>query len=115
MRIDPRARGEDTPDVHPGNGFEQQIMNKTLLLCGLTMLLAACADNVPFSYDPDANYLIFNHPFTDKALADVRARAEKLCGQRKQLAIETSKVCSLTACASNYQCVDPADAAKHGL
>jgi uncharacterized protein YcfL len=91
-------------------------MNKMLRLAGLTLLLlAGCADNQIVSYSPDENYMTFDHAFTDKVIADVQARAEKLCGQRKQMAIQTSRTCSLTKCATNYQCVDAADIVKYGL
>ena len=91
-------------------------MNRTLLIASLTnLLLAGCVDNQLLAYGTDENYLIFNHPFTDKAIADVLTRAERLCGQRKQVAIQTSKVCSLTQCTTNYQCVDQADITRYGL
>jgi hypothetical protein len=86
-----------------------------LLVCGLALLLAGCVENHLVAYDTDKNFLAFNHPLTDKAIADVRARADRLCGQRKQVAIEASKACSLKECTTNYQCVDAADAAKYGL
>jgi hypothetical protein len=96
-------------------------MNGTLLIPGLTiLLLAGCADSQLFdnqlvSYSADENYLNFNHPYTDKATADVLARAERICGQRKQVAIQTSKTCSMTKCATNYQCVDAENVKKYGL
>jgi hypothetical protein len=91
-------------------------MNRTLRLAGLAiLLLAGCADNVIVSYPTDENYMSFDHEFTDKAIADVQTRAERLCGQRKQMAIQTSRTCSLTKCATNYQCVDAADVVKYGL
>jgi hypothetical protein len=96
-------------------------MNRTPLISGLAiLLLAGCADiqlfdNQLVSYATDENYLNFNHPYTDKAVADVLARAERICGQRKQVAIQTSKVCSLTKCATNYQCVDAENVKKYGL
>ena len=91
-------------------------MNRTLLISSLTiLLLAGCADYQLVAYDTDENYLNFNHPFTDKAIAEVLARAEALCKQRKQVAIQTSKICSLTQCTTNYQCVDQSDVTKYGL
>jgi hypothetical protein len=91
-------------------------MNRKLLIASLTiLLLAGCVDNQLLAYGTDENYLNFNHAFTDKAIADVLARAERLCGQRKQVAIQTSKVCSLTQCTTNYQCVNQADVTKYGL
>jgi hypothetical protein len=85
-------------------------------ILGLTvLLLAACADkNLLVGYEPDENFLSFNHPFTDAAAADVRVRAERICGLRKQVVIQTSRTCSLEQCTTNFQCIDAADAAKHG-
>jgi len=91
-------------------------MNRTLLISSLTvLLLAGCADYQLVAYDYEENYLNFNHPFTDKAIAEVLARAETLCKQRKQVTIQTSKICSLTHCTTNYQCVDQSDVTKYGL
>ena len=91
-------------------------MNITLLISSLTiLLLAGCADYQLVAYDTDENYLNFNHPFTDKAITEVLARAEALCAQRKQVAIQTSRICSLAQCTTNYQCVDQADVTRYGL
>ena len=60
------------------------------------------------------NYMTFEHPFTDAAAEDIRNRAGRLCEQRKQAAIRTESVCSLTKCTTHYQCVDAADAVKYG-
>lgn len=96
-------------------------MTRTLIIPGLTaLLLAGCGgdyllDNQLVSYATDENYLNFNHPYTDKAVADVQARAERICGERKQMAIQTSKICSLTKCTTNYQCVDAKNVIKYGL
>jgi hypothetical protein len=91
-------------------------MNRTLLISSLTiLLLAGCVNNQLLAYGTDENYLNFKHPFTDKAIAEVLAKAEALCGQRKQVAIQTSKVCSLTQCTTNYQCIDQADVTRYGL
>ena len=79
------------------------------------LLLAACAEkSLLVGYEENENFLSFNHPFTDAAAADVRVRAERLCGLRKQAVIQTSRTCSLTQCTTNYQCIDAADAAKYG-
>ena len=79
------------------------------------LLLAGCAEtNSLVGYEPDQNFLSFNHPFTDAAAADVRARAERICGLRKQVVTQTTRSCSLAQCTTNFQCIDPADAAKHG-
>ncbi len=79
------------------------------------LLLAGCAEtNYLVGYEPDQNFLSFNHPFTDTAATDVRVRAERICGLRKQVVTQTTRNCSLTQCTTNFQCIDPADAAKHG-
>ncbi len=81
----------------------------------LPFLLASCADNLLVGFGEDTNYLTFNHANSEKAIADVRTRAERLCEQRKQVAIKTQSACSLTKCATNYQCVDSAEVIKYGL
>lgn len=81
----------------------------------LTFLLSSCADSLLVGFGEDTNYLTFDHPNSEKVIADVRSRAERLCQQRKQVAIKTQSVCSLTNCATNYQCVDQADVIKYGL
>ena len=76
---------------------------------------AAKDDNLLVGFGEDTNYLTFDHPNSDKAIADVRSRAERLCQQRKQVAIKTQSACSLTKCATNYQCVDDAAVIQYGL
>lgn len=78
------------------------------------LLLSACGEkNLLIGYEKDENFLSFNHAFTDAAAADVRARAERLCGLRKQAVIQTSRSCSLEQCTTNFQCLDATDAAKY--
>ncbi len=78
------------------------------------LLLSACGEkNLLIGYEKDENFLSFNHAFTDDAAADVRARAERLCGLRKQAVIQTSRSCSLEQCTTNFQCLDATDAAKY--
>lgn len=91
-------------------------MRKILPMTGLTvLLLAGCAEpGLLVGYEENENFLSFNHPYTDGAIADVRTRAERLCRLRKQAVIQTSRTCSLTQCTTNYQCIDAADAAKYG-
>ncbi|MCB1942984.1 MAG: hypothetical protein H6942_10570 [Candidatus Accumulibacter sp.] len=81
----------------------------------LSFLLASCADNWLVASGEDTNYLTFHHPNSEKAIAEVRARAEETCRQRKQPAIRTASVCSLTNCTTDYQCVDNPEASKSGL
>jgi len=55
------------------------------------------------------NYLTYEYAFNDTEAEKARRNAEGLCGQRKQIAIETRTVCTLTRCVADYQCVDPKD------
>ena len=90
-------------------------MNKKRLLSGLAILLmAGCADYQLSSYGQDLNFLSFQHPFTDKAAADVLASAKRFCLKRGKAAIQTSNTCSLEQCTTHYQCVDPAGVIKDG-
>lgn len=81
----------------------------------LTFLLTSCADKLLVSANEDTNYLTFDHPNSDQSNAEVRTTAEKLCGQRKQVAIKTASVCSLKNCVTHYQCGDREDVIKYGL
>ena len=98
---------------------------KKLLVLAIALLIAtglsACADTMVIgneSGDPrflDTNFLVFEHPFTDKGTAEARTRAERLCSQQKRLAIQTERACTLTQCTTSYQCVAPKDAKAYGL
>ena len=57
------------------------------------------------------NYLTFEHPFTDATAEDVRKKAVDLCSGRKQVAVRSENVCTLTLCTTTYQCMDKGDAA----
>ena len=76
------------------------------------LLLAACLPGcTPYDLTVNqSNYFTFEHPFTDAAAEDARARAVKLCGGRKQVAIRSQNVCTLTLCTTTYQCMDKEDA-----
>ncbi len=89
-----------------------------LLAAFLAAFLASCASDYTLLTTDDqnvrtqqTNYYAFNHAFTDKAEAAVRAKAEELCAKRKLLAVRTSRACTLKSCMTNYQCMD-AEAAK---
>jgi hypothetical protein len=75
----------------------------------LVLVLTGCAHFSIVSME--ANYITFEHAFTDEAAAQVRSRAEGICKQRKREAIKTQSACSLTKCVTSYQCVAKADAA----
>lgn len=91
------------------------VMNYKYIIYVSLFLLAGCNGVRYVSYENDTNYLTFNHPFTDQAVAEIQSGADKLCRQRKQVAIKTTERCSLTQCTTNYQCIDTADATKYGL
>jgi hypothetical protein len=89
-------------------------MSRKTLIAGLTaFLLAGCVGYELVSYDPTHDFLDFDLPFTDKAFADVHAKAGQLCARRKKEAVQTTKACSLTKCTTSYKCVDKADAANY--
>ena len=94
--------------------------SKTLLLLAalLAAFLAGCASDYTLLQTDDqnvraqqTNYYAFNHAFTDKAEAAVRAKAEELCAKRKLVAVRTSRACTLKSCMTNYQCMET-EAAK---
>lgn len=80
----------------------------TTLLIAL-LLVAGCSDLTVAA----GNYLTYDHEFTDAAADRARLNAEKLCGQRKQAAIKTRSVCTLSRCVTDFQCVDPKDPLKY--
>ena len=91
-------------------------MKNTLLIPALVVfLLSGCTDYQIVADPKDENYLSYDHPFTDEGAAESLANAKKLCGQRKQVPIQTSNVCNMKTCATNYQCVDPKDVQKYGF
>lgn len=91
-------------------------MNRTLPIFLLaTLVLAGCVNNHLLAYGTDENYLNFKHPVTARAIEEVLTQAEALCSQRNQVAIQTSRVCSLTQCTTNYQCLEQADVTRYGL
>jgi hypothetical protein len=72
---------------------------------GLFAALLACTACGPQPRIFEGNYLTYEHAFTDAAAAAVRRNAEATCRQRNQIAISTSRACSLTQCTTSYQCV----------
>lgn len=90
-------------------------MKSSHLIPALVIFLLAGCTNYQIVADPkDENYLSYDHPYTDEALAETLANARKICGQRKQVPIQTSNVCNIKTCATNYQCMDPKDVQKYG-
>ncbi len=74
-----------------------------LLLFTLLAASSGCSSLIVSAGD----YLTYDHEFTDQAAAKAKADAEKLCAQRKQLAVQTSVACTMERCTTNFQCVDP--------
>ena len=86
---------------------------KRIFIVLLLLLAAGCAQiNETVR---EGNAITYDHPFTDRADAEVRQRAEKACAARKKVAIKSSRACSLERCTTSYQCVDRADATRDGL
>lgn len=69
----------------------------------LALAGAGCSGVQPSTVE--ANYLTYQHPFSDVAAEAVRRSAESICAQRKQRATRTGGTCSLTECTTHYQCV----------
>ena len=94
---------------------------KQIFVVVLLLLAAGCAQIArPFAgaiteTAREGNVTTYDHPFTDRADADVEQRAEKACAKKKKVAIKTSRACSLERCTTSYQCVDRADATRDGL
>jgi len=104
-----------SPDPLPECALNVQSLLAKSMTSGtllLVLLFSACSENLLLSYGDDTNFLLFDHPNSEKAIADVRARAEALCAGRKQLAVKTESVCSLSNCTTNYQCMDKAGVAR---
>jgi len=77
----------------------------------LTVACAACA---PFEIvTMESNHITYRHAFNDAATAAARSSAERLCGQRKQVAVRIGGTCSLTDCYTHYQCMDKAAAEQY--
>ena len=70
----------------------------------LAFLLSGCAENVVMSHIEGANYATFEHPYSEKADAEVRTRAENLCRRFGQAALKTESTCTLATCRTSYQC-----------
>ncbi len=78
------------------------------------LLSTGCAYYQVEDYTKSANFLTIKHPYTDKDLAEARAEAKKLCGDKKQVALQTEKVCSLSTCSTTFQCEDSANVMQFG-
>lgn len=84
--------------------------NRALLLFAL---LAGCAGESLVTVN-QGNYITFEHPFTDRAAAEVRKKAEGMCADRKQAAVRSTNTCSLAKCFTSYLCMDKEEASTYG-
>lgn len=89
--------------------FKPAALSAIIMLAGAGAALSGCANNLVVT--TEGNYVKYVHPFTETAAAEVRRNAERMCEQRKQVAIKTESACTLSKCATSYQCVDQANAA----
>lgn len=78
----------------------------------LTFLLSGCAENIVVRHIEGANYATFDHPYTEKADAEVRTAAENLCRKSERVAIKSESVCTLATCVTSYQCAGKGDRVK---
>jgi hypothetical protein len=78
----------------------------------VTLLLVAGCSQQPWV--AEGNYFTYDHPFTEAAAESARQNALGRCRQRDEIAIQTSRVCSLTQCTTSYQCISADDARKIG-
>jgi hypothetical protein len=88
----------------------------TLLLLGGCGAMTLQSQQVFYSdrnYLTGANYLTFEHAFTDTGEADAKRRADFQCAQRKRAAVKTEGMCTLKFCITSYQCMTPEDAEKY--
>jgi hypothetical protein len=88
------------------------------LVTAFVVAAAGCGHSYQtFISDPgdlfEANYTTFEHPFTSAGEADAKRRAESQCAQKKRVAVQTSRACSLSTCTTSFQCMTPAGAAEH--
>jgi hypothetical protein len=51
------------------------------------------------------NVLSYDRPFTDASLEISRKDAAEICADRRKVAIQTSDVCTMTRCYTNFQCI----------
>jgi len=89
-----------------------------IVLASALLLLAGCGARTYQTFSTEqggyeTGYLTFEYPFTDAAAEQARTRAQRQCGQKKQVAIKTKSACSLNRCTTSFQCMSPAEAAKY--
>jgi hypothetical protein len=77
---------------------------KQIFIAVLLLLDTGCARTIEVTRE--SNYITFDHAFTDRGAEEARQRADKVCAEKKQVTIQTSRACSLERCTTSYQCVD---------
>ena len=83
---------------------------RAFCLVALLPVCAGCGIQPLVMHD---NYLTYEHPFTDAGAESARVNAEQQCDWRKQVAVRTTRACSLTLCTTNFQCMEPAEAKQY--
>jgi hypothetical protein len=88
----------------------------------IAALLAACAGCSAGNRDylsregsvhaGHGNVLRFQHPFTEAAVAKVRAQADRHCAETRLIAVRTRVACTMSECATDYQCMTGEEAAR---
>lgn len=82
---------------------------KRLLLVVPLLLAASCAQRTLELRQGD-DFISFEHAFTDRGATEARQRAEAICAKKKQVALQTTRACSLDRCTTNYHCEDRSSA-----
>lgn len=97
-----RDAGHMTADIAV---HASRIAQRVSWIAAIVLALAAAGCGGVYPRTQEANYLTYQHPFSDAAAEAVRRSAEAICAQRKQRAVRTGGTCSLTECTTHYQCV----------
>jgi hypothetical protein len=116
----PPIRGSEAP-ISPfplrGKGGDGGGARLTIRHGAAAVAVVAALACAGCGYQPwvsEGNYLTYDHPFTEAAAEGIRKNAEGTCKQRRQIAIQTVRVCSLTQCTTSFQCIDEDDARRIG-
>ena len=104
------------PTRHPNWG-ERSV--RFLLLVATLAAIGGCAmvnrDYVNVEsglYNNLGEYMTFEHPFTEAGAANAGKRAERHCREIKRVALMTRRVCTMTTCTVDYQCMTADEAAR---
>jgi hypothetical protein len=85
------------------------VITRHSLLIAVLLACAGCSSLVVSA----GNYLTYDYAFNDAEAEKARQNAKQLCAARRQMAIETRNVCTLSRCVTDFQCVDPKDPLKY--